>query len=364
MAASPAGSPAPAPLGPGRLVLLVTSHRVAPGLLTRDAWTLLDGAEIHVGPDAAAQRAPLAAAGLAIRETVREPGAASGAAEAAELLARARGGGLVVRVTGADGAPDLARALADAIAGLASSGGAPPLLEVLHGSYDLPGARLLDLVAVMDRLRSPGGCPWDAEQTHSSLLTYLLEEAYETVEAVEAARAGESRAHLREELGDLLLQVAFHARIAAEHPTEPFGIDEVAAGIVDKLISRHPHVFPPAGATGEDAGGSVPGAAATREQVESNWEALKKAEKGRTSSMDGVPLAQPALALAAKLQHRAARAGVAVPAAPDPDADVGEALFALVGVARARGLDPEAELRAAARRFAAAVRAAEQGTGH
>ena len=109
---------------------------------------------------------------------------------------------------------------------------------MLHGSYDLPGARLLDLVEVMDRLRRE--CPWDREQTHQSLLHYLVEEAYETLEAIETGDTD----HLREELGDLLLQVMFHARIAAEHPRRGgFTIDDVAAGIVDKLVQRHPHVF-------------------------------------------------------------------------------------------------------------------------
>jgi XTP/dITP diphosphohydrolase len=208
-----------------------------------------------------------------------------------------------------------------------------------------PGSRLLDLVAVMDQLRSPGGCPWDAEQTHHSLLQYLIEECYETVEAVETG----DREHLREELGDLLLQVVFHARIAAEDPDAPFDIDDVAAGIANKLRRRHPHVF---------AGLAVSGTA----EVEANWEALKAAEKGRSSAVDGVPLAQPALALAAKLQRRARSAGTGpvVPVAELPeDGDVGAALFALVATAVARGLDPEAELRRAAREFADAVRADE-----
>jgi XTP/dITP diphosphohydrolase len=208
-----------------------------------------------------------------------------------------------------------------------------------------PGARLLDLVAVMDRLRSPGGCPWDAEQTHASLLQYLIEETYETVEAVETG----DRDHLVEELGDLLLQVVFHARIGQERAADAFDIDDVAAGIVTKLRNRHPHVF-----------GDV--TVADMDALESNWEAAKAAEKGRASAMDGIPPGLPALALAAKTQSRAARLGVgpAVAAAPlDAEEDLGDALFALVAAARARGLDPEAELRAATRRYAAAVRAAE-----
>jgi XTP/dITP diphosphohydrolase len=208
-----------------------------------------------------------------------------------------------------------------------------------------PGARLLDLVTVMDRLRSPGGCPWDAEQTHGSLLRYLVEECYEFVEVVEAG----DREGLREELGDLLLQVVFHARLAAEDPTEPFDIDDVADGIIAKLTYRHPHVF----------GGLH---AADAAEVERNWEALKAAEKGRTSAMDGIPLAQPALALAAKVQARAHRGGAGPqPVAADlpDDVDIGEALFALVALARERGVDPEEALRATSRRFVAAVREAE-----
>jgi XTP/dITP diphosphohydrolase len=224
---------------------------------------------------------------------------------------------------------------------------ATPDVEVLPGSYDLPGARLLDLVATMDRLRSPGGCPWDAEQTHDSLVTYLVEETYETLEAIETG----DRAHLREELGDLLLQVMFHSRIAEEHPDEPWSVDDVAGDIVAKLVRRHPHVF-----------GSSD--AATAADVEANWEQLKAREKGRRSSIEGVPAGLPALALAAKLMHRAEKSGIRV--VPDNGAEtldsVGDRLFALVAEARAQGLDPEAELRARIRRYAAAVRAAEGGT--
>jgi XTP/dITP diphosphohydrolase len=211
---------------------------------------------------------------------------------------------------------------------------------------DLPGARVLELVAVMDRLRSPGGCPWDAAQTHESLVPYLLEEAYETVEAVEAG----DRTALREELGDVLLQVVFHARVAQEGD-DPWTIDDVAGGIVDKLVARHPHVFGDAEAH-------------TAAQVEANWEALKREEKGRTSAVDGVPLAQPALALAAKLMSRAERSGIEIPSpavADDPQTldEFGDLLLSVVSDARAAGVDPEAALRAAARRYASAIRAAE-----
>jgi XTP/dITP diphosphohydrolase len=222
--------------------------------------------------------------------------------------------------------------------------------SALPTGWDGPGARLLDLVAVMDRLRSPGGCPWDAEQTHASLLQYLIEETYETVEAVETG----SRDHLVEELGDLLLQVVFHARIGQERAADPFDIDDVAGGIVDKLLRRHPHVFL------NVAGGNV--TVTNMAELETTWEAAKAAEKGRASAMDGIPPALPALALAAKTQSRAARLSAGPAVAPAPladDADLGDALFALVATARARGLDPEAELRAATRRYAETVRASE-----
>jgi XTP/dITP diphosphohydrolase len=162
---------------------------------------------------------------------------------------------------------------------------------------------------------------------------YLLEEAYEAVEAIETG----DRAHLREELGDLLLQIVFHARVAEEHPTEPWSIDDVADGITEKLVRRHPHVF--ADATADTAA-----------EVEANWEQLKAAEKGRTSAMDGVPLAQPALALADALWRRAARAGAPDELQPEGE-DIGARLFRLAAEARAAGIDPEAALRAASREF-------------
>ena len=154
------------------------------------------------------------------------------------------------------------------------------------------GAQLVRAVQIMDRLRSPGGCPWDAEQTHSSLAPYLIEEAYETLEAIETA----DLTALREELGDLLLQVLFHARLAEEaSPDERFTIDDVAADLVAKLTTRHPHVFADVDAD-------------TAEQVADNWDEIKRAEKQRTSATDGIPLGQPALALAAKLLSRSRRA--------------------------------------------------------
>ncbi len=213
------------------------------------------------------------------------------------------------------------------------------VVEVLHASYDVPGARLLDLVTVMDRLRRE--CPWDREQTHRSLAKYLLEEAHETIEAIEGLQDPPDYTHLREELGDLLLQVYFHARVASEQ-ADGFTIDDVAAGIVDKLVHRHPHVF--AGLDVEDA-----------DEVERNWESLKASEKGRASVLDGVPPGLPALALADKVLGRAAKVGIT----PTASEDLGDRLLALVVEARASGRDAEQDLRDAVRRLADAVRLSE-----
>ena len=188
---------------------------------------------------------------------------------------------------------------------------------------------LLELVEVMDRLRRE--CPWDKEQTHGSLARYLVEETYEVLEAIETGDLD----HLREELGDLLLQVYFHARIASEEP-DGFDVDDVARGIADKLVYRHPHVFDGLAVAGAD-------------EVEANWEALKAAEKQRTSPVEGVPLALPALAYADKVVGRLVRAGHEV--AVDPSGQVGDELLALVLRARSEGLDPEQELRGSVRRL-------------
>ncbi|MEP6598923.1 MAG: MazG family protein [Actinomycetota bacterium] len=204
------------------------------------------------------------------------------------------------------------------------------------------GDQLQRAVEVMDRLRSPGGCPWDAAQTHESLARYLVEETYETLEAIET----NDIALLREELGDILLQVLFHARLAEELPAgERFTIEDVAGDLVNKLIRRHPHVF---------AGGQVSDAA----EVNENWERRKVTEKGRNSVVDGVPTGQPALALAAKLASRAARAGLNV--APE-GTDIGRRLFAVVRDAVAAGIDPETALRETARAYRDALLAAETG---
>ncbi|MFV0463757.1 MAG: MazG family protein [Nostocoides sp.] len=236
----------------GRVTLLLTSPRVAPGLLSRAAWRAVETTRVL----AAAQNptaAVLVEAGINV-ETLQ----ASDPADVAAALVQAGSTALVLWLTGTDGDPGLT----DAIAIDVTRRKDPPEVEILPGSWDVPGARLLDVVAVMDRLRSPGGCPWDAEQTHDSLMPYLAEETAEYAEAV----ASGDRAHMAEELGDVLLQVAFHARVAQEHLSAPFDIDDVAAGLVEKLVRRHPHVF-------GDAQASTP------EEVEANWAAIKAQEK-------------------------------------------------------------------------------------
>jgi XTP/dITP diphosphohydrolase len=217
----------------------------------------------------------------------------------------------------------------------------------VSGAPDQSVPPLERAVAVMDRLRSPGGCPWDAEQTPRSLARYLLEETYEVLEAIET----DDPALLREELGDLLLQVLFHARLAEELPPgERFTIEDVAADLVDKLVRRHPHVF-------------ADGDASDADTVNERWESQKIAEKGRRSAVDGVPLAQPALALAAKLVARAERAGLAVkaPTEDEPAEDeIGRRLFAVVQDAVSAGVDPEGALRRTTLAYRRAIMAAER----
>ena len=231
-------------------------------------------------------------------------------------------------------------------------------LELMYGSWDPAGARLLDAVAVMDQLVSPGGDPWKRQQTHQTLGRYLLEEAYEAYDAIEA----HDLTALREELGDVLLQVVLHARMA-EEADEPWSIDDLAGGLVDKLVRRNPHVFGSADITDVD-------------EIVDNWERIKREERqagaagdseGGLSVLDGVARAQPALSLAAKMVSRARRAGieVPVPAASDVPADevsLGATLFALVAGAQERGLDPEAALRRAALAYAEAVRDCERAS--
>jgi XTP/dITP diphosphohydrolase len=264
------------------------------------------------------------------------------------MLAAAAGSGTATWWVGADDeAP-----MADAVATLAAAddGRADVELVVLRGSWDLPGARLLDVVTTMDRLRSPGGCPWDAAQDHETLAPYLLEEAYEAYQAIEDRDA----TALRDELGDVLLQVAFHARLAEELPeAERWSVDDVATGLVAKLVRRHPHVF---------GGVEVAGA----DEVITNWETIKAAERGGAAAVASVPLSAPALTLAATLQRKADRggagpfAGLRTTSLSDALArydgtpsteSAGELLWALVAAMRSADVDAESALRAVARTY-------------
>ncbi|WP_270254561.1 MazG nucleotide pyrophosphohydrolase domain-containing protein [Kocuria marina] len=232
-----------------------------------------------------------------------------------------------------------------------------------HGAA--PGAEFERLLAVMDRLRSPGGCPWDAAQTHESLLRYLVEESYEVVEAVEALEPSEqSRTELVEELGDVLLQVVFHSRIGQEHPGEQrFDISDVLAAVTDKLVRRHLAVFPEdAGRDGTGASGVVVGGIPSDAELAARWDAVKRREKPqRTRIFDGIPPALPALAYAEKALSKARRHGVTgLPdTQPAPDEHnrqaeedaLGEELFRRLQDSSARGLDAERALRTAVRRF-------------
>ena len=338
------------------LTVLLSSPRVAPGLLTWQAWSALRAASrVLAGSTGHPQLPALTAAGV-IPEIVELPADAAG--QAASLAAAAAVSDEPVVWL----APEGEGADAELLAGLSAAG---IQVRVLHGAHDLPGAHLLDVVSIMDTLRV--SCPWDRQQTHASLVSYLLEEAYEAVETVEEG----DFAALREELGDVLLQVLFHARLAAERTAGDggFTIDDVADALAAKLVRRHPHVF-----------GST--AVSSADEVNRNWEEIKKAERasaggGQPSALDGVAFGQPALSLAAQLQRRAARAGLPLAPAPGGSAGVrgpggageltaerlGAELMALIAQAQSAGLDPELELRAAARRFADAIRLAERSGG-
>ena len=210
------------------------------------------------------------------------------------------------------------------------------------------GDGLLELVAMVGRLRGPGGCPWDAEQTHESLVQYLVEECWELIDAIESG----SREEMIEELGDVLYQVLFHADLAAHTPGEDYDIDDVARHMTAKMVARHPHVF------GDRE-------AETAADVVAFWDELKAGEKPhRTSVLDGVPQGMPALALSQKLLGKAEKVGVTreptdAATAPTTEAELGDTLLALVASARAQGLDAERALRGAIRSLQDDVRAAE-----
>jgi len=311
-----------------RIVLLVTSPRLPAGLLTAAAWDLVRAHPVFAGADGA-QTAALRAAGAAVTVTT-EP--------IDTLLSGALDAGTVVWLAGPAGDQEMARELGLRLA--RAPGGVE--LELMYGSWDPPGARLLDAVTVMDRLASPGGDPWKRSQTHESLAQFLLEEAYEAYDAIESG----DRSALREELGDVLLQVVLHARLAQNLPEDQaWDIDDVAGDLVDKLVRRNPHVFGDAPTQDVD-------------EIVEQWERIKKAEKARASILDGIALSQPALALAAKILSRAARAGVPV-AIPAGD-DLGERLLRIVWEGLEQGEDAEAALRRTALDVAAEIRASER----
>jgi XTP/dITP diphosphohydrolase len=311
----------------GRIVLLVTSPRLPAGLLTAEAWDLLRANPVYTPADSEQVEA-LRMSGVIV--TVIEP-------DPEFLVSALSAHPTVVWLAGAAGDEDFARRLGLRLAR------EPALaeLELCYGSWDPPGARLLDAVAVMDRLVSPGGDPWKQQQTHETLAQYLLEESYEAYDAIVA---GDLPA-LREELGDVLLQVVLHSRLAEDLPEgERWSVDDVAGGLVEKMVRRNPHVF-----AGEQVGGV--------EDIIDNWERIKKAEKSRDSALEGIALSQPALALAAKILQRAERAGVTVPLPAGND--LGATLLRLVAEAKSQGLDPEAALRQAALALAEEIRSAE-----
>jgi len=212
-----------------------------------------------------------------------------------------------------------------------------------------PHPELDELIAVLEKLRAPGGCVWDREQTHGSLVQYLVEETFELVEAIEAGDGPSRREELIEELGDVLYQVIFHADIAAE--AGEFTLEDVARHMREKMVARHPHVF-----------GDV--TVTTSDEVVATWESVKAVEKAhRTSVLEGIPQGMPSLALADKTLGRAAKVGVVREAAviPGSEAELGEQLLAMVAAAKGAGLDAERALRGALRVVQEEVRAAEAG---
>lgn len=345
----------------GRVVLLVTSPRLPAGLLTAAAWDTVRALPVFAA-STSGQTAALAAAGVPVTIT-HQP--------VRDLLAARE----AVWLAGPTGDEEVARELGLRLArepGLAE-------LELMYGSWDPPGARLLDAVEVMDRLRGPGGDPWKQRQTHRSLANFLLEEAYEAYDAIQA----EDHAALREELGDVLLQVVLHARLAEELPDgTAYTVDDVAGDLVAKMVRRNPHVFPGGAASAPDGGAAGSGAAGSADnrsagagpgdagpagtgaemeldEIVDQWERIKKAEKARASVLDGIARSQPALALATKILSRARRAGI-TPPLPSGD-DPGARLLRLVADEVAADGDPEGALRTAALAYADEIRVAESG---
>ena len=349
-----------------RLVLVDTADEL-PGLLPLHAWSaimssdlVLVGAEDHPF----VPHLDMAELRYEIVKDVDEPKALSRAdllggvspidkARAEAVVDRARDEGEVVYLFGRTDHEAFTRTM-----GMEAARGGLEV-EVVYFGVRPNGTRMLDLVRVMEQLRAPDGCPWDREQDHATLARYAVEEVYELLEAIDGGDADA----ISEELGDVLLQVVFHAQIAAD--AGDFTIDDVAGGIVDKLVRRHPHVF--ADTTVADAA-----------EVTANWETLKAEEKPeRTGVFDGVAPAQPALGYSEQLQRKAAKAGFEWSAdeqaaervrseldeflAADDQtartAELGDLLLSVVGLARRHGIDSEMALRSAAGRFRRRVEA-------
>ena len=302
------------------VALLVTVSPRLPGLLAPAGWQAVTGAALVLAlPGAAATAAALREGGIAVTDVADPTTAAEAAGHASDVVVLATP---EEAAAGWEGVPRVA------------------------GAPEPPGVRLLDVVGVMDRLRSPGGCPWDAEQTHASLRGYLLEEAHEAYDAI----VDDDAVAMREELGDVLLQVVFHARVAAEADgARRFDIDDVAGDLVDKLVRRHPHVFADAGPRDVAA-------------VERGWDEIKKTEKQRRSPTEGVSRSQPAASWGAALTRRAERAGLPTPPPGELSVDspeaLGERLLGVVVAAADRGWDVEDALREAVRRYAGELDAA------
>ena len=345
--------------GSSSRVALVETSDLLPGLLPFQAWDVLATAEVVLLRDAEQHPSAQALyfAGLDLRSLepaaldrgdldLSRPGAPEHRRMAKALVQHASEHGDAVYLLGPED-----EGLAPALAGMAAQHDVE--IELVFLAQQPEGTEVLRLVEVMRRLRDPeSGCPWDREQDHTTLLRYLVEETYELVDAVEDG----TDADVAEELGDVLLQVVFHARIAADR--RAFGIDEVARGIADKLVRRHPHVF------GD-------GDAATADEVQANWDRLKADEKSRDGPFDGVPTAAPGLDLLHTLQRKAGKYGFdwsatepvvakvreeldEVLAAADDDAreaELGDLLGAVVALARHLDVDPEAAARRAARAF-------------
>ena len=218
--------------------------------------------------------------------------------------------------------------------------------------------KLEELIAVLEKLRAPGGCAWDAEQTHESLVKYLVEETYELVDAIERG----NRDEMIEELGDVLYQVVFHSDIAAHTPGEDFTLEDVAANMTAKMIGRHPHVF---GDSAEKAALNIQSGS----DVSGMWDELKKADKGgRTSVLDGIPQGMPALALADKVLGKAEKIGIIDADAPgalalSSEEELGGVLLAIVTSARLNGLDSERALRTVLRELQDEIREVEKDGG-